>query len=201
MTSTYMGYVVGLRGYSIGKGWGRFGVAPEKDYRISGGFNRVWHSPRLKAKCRDQECQWGVKNHPKVPGDFSVPHVDIDGECRCGINMYKADERDGLWTIENIADSRGIGLTLGWGKVVVHRDGYRVEQALVVAMLLRNKNLPDWLQSSGVKAGWTEKVQTLPQWVKRGVRFTESREDFIRLMGEYVQDARMVPIPDIEGRR
>lgn len=129
---------------------------------LKGGWSKRWYSPRQKARCN--------RKHPTYDRDSYAP-LDLSGPpphapCRCGINMYAAGSSHmASNAISRVFGSkqRGyrngdkgvsvIGLTEGWGKVIVHADGYRCEQALVTTVIYNSDSpfSPRWLSD-----GWSD---------------------------------------------
>lgn len=175
MTDTYMGKVVGLRRYSI--------PSTSTQY-LMGGWHTAWYSPRQKARCRSphalamQDGRLTTLEHEDSP-----PH---SGRL-CGINMFRPS-KDWLdllgWSGYPLMT---LAITEGWGKVVIHDDGYRVQQALVThlyirALDLRVRPLPS---------------DFLPGFQKRGVQFTQNWTEFASWVEEK-SNPSLTAVPDKE---
>jgi len=140
-----MGYVYGLRAF--------FFHDHDSNNYLVGGYGGKWYSPRQNGRCRplspqDRTVASAMKPHP-------VPHP---APCKCGVNMYKLydgsmqelQEQIGVMR-SNLVPRRDPGvitLARGWGRVVEHDKGYRVQKAeIILAYVAHNKKLPDaWIE-------------------------------------------------------
>lgn len=118
---------------------------------LQGSRNVLWYSPRQKARCKGTN--FGFTRHTAIPGE-TVPHISG----RCGINMFgpgalKHIDSEMLIHLPGYINygSVAVGLTEGWGKVIEHEDGYRVEQARVVMLLAHPES---HVVQYGLDDGW-----------------------------------------------
>lgn len=157
MTDTYMGKVVGLRRYTL----------PSTSFSyLMGGWHTAWYSPRQKARCRvlHNVTMWEDGRLVWLENKDGPPHSGG----LCGINMFHPS-KDWLDLLGRSSQPLMVlAIAEGWGKVIVHDDGYRVEQALVThlyirALDLRVRPLPS---------------DFLPGFQKRGVQFTQNWTEF-----------------------
>ena len=126
--------------YAMGavRGYRYYNIDTLSDFRyFVGGWRGRWYSPRMKARCEL------VFPNNELP----CPHE----RHLCGINMYNNAPR-------RLLTGDLIGLTLGWGKVIEHDDGYRVEHALVTKLIVMDR--PELALPEGWKKRGTEVVYT-----------------------------------------
>lgn len=173
MTNTYMGKVVGLRRYTL--------PSTSTQY-LMGGWHTAWYSPRQKARCRSfhNVAKWrkGLQHlnteSPPHPGGL------------CGINMF-TPSKDWLYLLERVGSPLIVlAITEGWGKVIVHDDGYRVQQALVTHLYM-----PMMDPRTGLPGDF------LPGFQKRGVEFTRNWREFASWVEEKCNPS-LTPIPEKE---
>ena len=159
---------------------------------FKGGWNGLWYSARQRARCtmllRHQHTL--IHNEP-------APHK----EHLCGINMYKPSHR---WpnidrcmriapyareyvNLDEFYPYAVVAITKGWGKIIEHDDGYRVQNAEVVYAF------DPYLISS-----WTE--ENLPAgWRKRGVKILHTREEIETAIVESdVANESLIEVPEKE---
>jgi hypothetical protein len=86
-----------------------------------------WEGRELHAACWDAN-----RILQQGRGWLAAPHASPDPRCQCGIYAW---DRAGLRTY--YGESWWCdGVVSGWGRVVVHRDGWRAEHARVAALAL-----------------------------------------------------------------
>lgn len=113
-----------------------FAIHPHKD-SLEGGFGVRWYSPRQNAKClTSYNKKISERHHPIAP-------CDNHRTCRCGINIYKIDDMYKM----NYSSNDILAITRGWGKIAIHEDGYRVQKALLVALIAFNKESLDTVKA------------------------------------------------------
>lgn len=161
--SYYMGYVYGLRIFEAEQVYIKNGF-------IKGLYNGRWYSPRQTARCKP----W-IEPCTKAHSGRS-PHP----QGLCGINMYGLDKKDFNTAYGCVA------LTRGWGKVIEHNLGYRVEKAEVIALFF-----------SSYKDMRLAKKH-LHGFVKRGTEITNSKAYFIELCAKLREEA-LTEIPKKEA--
>lgn len=145
-------------------------------------------------------------------GDFQCPHkhhrwawqdanscIEL-AQALCGINMYNtlvipgANRRRTLtgvsFRLRTPGDAHAI--TKGWGKIIVHADGYRVEQALVTHLYVPDETL------SIREMQRADLPYFLPGFVKRNVTFVDTLEEFEEAWKNVSN--LLVPIPASESR-
>ena len=120
--------VIGYRGFSW-KGGPLLGV----------GFGSPWpvqKEPQC-AKCEIEA--FGAASGNQFPvhplGGVVDEHVAPHTKCRCGIHAYSKAQAITYGSVH--------ALVIGWGKIVVHPDGWRSEKAQIVG-LKPEKRLVDW---------------------------------------------------------
>jgi len=120
-----IGYVYGVRQMHISKN-------PFGDIRIFGMYSQDWITPKLTAVCE------------AAPTTKRPPHLH---PCRCGINIYKLSEFKTL-QLGNVDPFRDVihAITRGHGRIIEHADGYRVQEAEVVAIAVAKETTRAWIQ-------------------------------------------------------
>lgn len=156
-----LGYVYGLRAYKDGS------IHSAKYGYIVGLYDQKWYSPRQTARCRSNACT----DHGELPHERG----------RCGINMYAPDR------VSELRQRDILALVKGWGKTIVHIDGYRVEKAEIELIYVqKNKDL--------------KKILSIPGFQKRRTRGTSSIEEFAEALQQAQQiNKNMIKIPKEES--
>lgn len=165
----YMGHVYGVRKFSV-----PMGTHPQY---LEGSWSGKWYSPRQTARCRDN-----VTGRSKGRAG-TAPHENYG--CKCGINMYKISFAQ---QERNVGRHELVTLTLGWGKTVVHEDGFRVQKALVEAIYYPDK-------------GAVKSILRIPGFKKRGTKGVWKWGEFLELCedAQFKMDGSLVQIPNQEA--
>lgn len=149
-----LGYVYGLRAYKDGS------IHSAKHGYIVGLFDQRWYSPRQTAKCRSRGC----------PGHGEVPHETG----RCGINMYGPHL---LPKLTQIGPYNIVTLVKGWGKTIVHVDGYRVAKAEIELIYTpRNKDLKTILNIPGFRKRETQGTTSIEKFKEATLQAQETNK-------------------------
>lgn len=93
---------------------------------------------------------------------WGADHAAPDANCRCGFYLTKRLET----ALENGPELAVAGVVRGWGRVVEHRDGWRVEKAQIVGLLpdpinLYSEEYPPIFVSArdyAVEQGWIDAI-------------------------------------------
>lgn len=126
-----VGHVYGLRAFSYNYG---------KPY-LRGLWDGKWYSPRQNAKCRP-------RGRTTITVNRYACKVSPGERCLCGINMYKISTKDIYPDFHTLSDRHPlVALMQGWGRVIEHDDGYRVQKALIVALYSKSERDLDFARS------------------------------------------------------
>lgn len=187
MSNNYMGYVVGMRIMKL---------YPFFRY-LRGEAKGCWYSPRQKARCGPESiCEaYGLANEPPPHDQDRTPMMqDLTNipRFKCGINMYSlrtiAFRKSFLDGFSDNMDAHTYvyALTKGWGKVAIHEDGYRVQQALITHLLIN----PRVFQYK------PDDVDFLPGFFKRGTKMVYDVDEFKDIISQHPNS--LTPIPEKE---
>lgn len=193
-TEHHIGYVYGLRSFSM-----------MTEQYLKGLYGARWFSPRMTAKCalaltpeekmgvpHSNPCKCGINlykldtfNHIL---ELQAKGLDFGEYSR---NIASTDDvfrLNGTGLLNNFNDRLApiLAITKGWGKIVVHEDGYRVQKALVTDLYVR----PDWNLGRGLPDGWD----------KRGVNLYTQEDDFLERLIKVRADVQpLIQIPSSES--
>jgi len=199
-TKTVMGYVYGLRSYNLP----RDSILPVSFYsaqsaiseqtlrkssleidRLVGGYGKDWNTTQQTAVCEPHIYDSFTAKNMR---EFPVPHPS---PCKCGINMYYASKsKFAKLVISNRGYHSGfneswiIALTKGWGRVVEHESGFRVEHAEIISLYVPS-DITDSYEISFTKG-------------LEGIEWTYDVNKFHRQIEEY-GNQELITIPDSEG--
>lgn len=139
-------YVVGYRAWRLVED-----LATERDVLRSTGAGRTEWQPGVNVASCDgfDKAAWGLTmgqmarsmhlafGHPlpEEPDEPEhEPHFAPDPDCGCGLYALYAPDFDGYYVD---------GAVVAWGKIEVHRDGFRAEKAKIVALAIPDRCATD----------------------------------------------------------
>jgi len=96
-----------------------------------------WQPGVNTAQCRRDAPRLASEAEPAC--ERSPQHVAPDAECRCGLYSLRNLRREwGCWLSIDAGDEwTVVGAVASWGRIEVHRAGFRAEHARVVALAHR----------------------------------------------------------------